>query len=100
MKQLIDFIARNLVDQPDEVEVREYDRGRRLELRVADPDLGKMIGRRGRTANSMRTLLQTAAGRRVDLDITGHSEAADEEGRRDRPRRERSSDAESESELE
>ncbi len=103
MKQLIDFIARNLADEPDEVDVRETDRGRRLQLRVADADLGKMIGRRGRTANSMRTLLQIAAGRRVDLDIDSHSEAAEREGSRDRARAERESvpsDAESERELE
>jgi uncharacterized protein len=74
MKELIEFIARSLVDQPDEVRVREIEGQQAIvvELRVADGDLGKVIGKQGRTARAMRTLL-TASGnklkRRVVLEI-------------------------------
>lgn len=69
MPELVDDVrelARLLVDQPDEVEVREAE-GRRngvLELKVAPGDLGKVIGRQGRTARAMRTLLETREDRR------------------------------------
>ena len=59
-------LARLLVDQPDEVEVHVPE-GRRagvLELKVAQGDLGKVIGRQGRTARAMRTLLETREDRR------------------------------------
>jgi predicted RNA-binding protein YlqC (UPF0109 family) len=74
MKELIEFIARSLVDQPDEVRVREIEGQQAIvvELRVADGDLGKVIGKQGRTARAMRALL-TASGnklkRRVVLEI-------------------------------
>ena len=71
---LISLIARSLVDQPDRVEVREVqgDRFPRIELTVAREDIGKVIGKDGRTAQSIRTLLNAAArkaGRRAHLDI-------------------------------
>jgi hypothetical protein len=72
VKPLIEFIARALVDHPDQVDVREVqgDQAQIIELRVARSDLGKVIGRQGRTAAAMRTLLQAAAGkRRALLDI-------------------------------
>jgi predicted RNA-binding protein YlqC (UPF0109 family) len=74
MKQLIEDIAKALVDSPDEVAVREV-RGEQatlLELRVAPGDLGKVIGKQGRTARSIRTLLGAAGmklNRRFTLDI-------------------------------
>ncbi|HQP36908.1 MAG TPA: KH domain-containing protein [Polyangiaceae bacterium] len=73
-KELITTIAKALVDHPDEVSVSEADADNALviELRVAREDLGKVIGRDGRTAQSMRTLLTAASsrgGRRVHLDI-------------------------------
>jgi len=74
MKELIEFIARSLVDQPDEVRVREIEGQQAIvvELRVADGDLGKVIGKQGRTARAMRAIL-TASGnklkRRVVLEI-------------------------------
>jgi predicted RNA-binding protein YlqC (UPF0109 family) len=74
MKELIEFLAKSLVDNPDEVRVRTHERDQQtvLELEVAEADLGKVIGRQGRTARAMRTLL-TAAGqktrRRYSLDI-------------------------------
>ncbi len=73
-KELVLFLARALVDEPDEVhvDVVENDRRVTLELTVAQEDLGKVIGKDGRTARAMRTLLssmQTRSRRRVLLDI-------------------------------
>ncbi len=66
MKDLIEYIARNLVDSPDDVRVDEIPEGQEtvLELRVAAADLGKVIGRQGRTVRALRTLLAAAAGRK------------------------------------
>ncbi len=71
---LVALIARSLVDQPDKVSVREVqgDRFPRIELAVAREDIGKVIGKDGRTAQSIRTVLNAAAskaGRRAHLDI-------------------------------
>ena len=62
MKELVEQMARALVDHPDEVQVQviEGERTTVLELRVAPGDLGKVIGRQGRTARSMRTILNAA----------------------------------------
>jgi len=63
MKELVEFIAKALVDEPDQVRVQEIE-GERItviELRVAQGDLGKVIGKQGRTARSIRTLLNAAA---------------------------------------
>lgn len=74
MEELIEFVARSLVDDAEAVSTRLYDRGDQtiVELEVAQNDLGKVIGRQGRTARAMRTLL-SAAGvktrRRYTLDI-------------------------------
>jgi uncharacterized protein len=74
VKELIEYIALSLVDDPSQVQVRQ-DRGGgkvRLELRVAKEDMGRVIGKGGRVANSMRTLLRVAAardGRQVVLDV-------------------------------
>lgn len=74
MKDLLEYVARALVDRPEAVVVREAARGDGtvFELRVDPGDLGKVIGKRGRTAKSLRTLLAAAAaksGRRASLDI-------------------------------
>jgi hypothetical protein len=74
MKDLIEYIARSLVDSPDEVAVREVEGEKTTvyELRVGQGDLGKVIGKRGRTARSIRTLLNAAAtksGKRAVLEI-------------------------------
>ncbi len=63
MKELIRFIAVSLVDKPDEVEVEEFDEDGTsvIELTVAEEDLGKVIGKQGRTARAMRTLLSAAS---------------------------------------
>ncbi len=62
MKELIEMIAKALVDSPDEVVVNEVSGQQTtvLELRVAQSDLGKVIGKQGRTARSIRTLLGAA----------------------------------------
>jgi len=74
LKELISTIAQALVDEPDAVEVAEIegDHNALIELKVAKGDIGKVIGKEGRTAQSMRTLLSAAStklGRRVHLDI-------------------------------
>ncbi len=74
LKDLVLTLAEALVDDPDAVEVEEIeeDRGILLELRVAPGDIGKVIGKDGRTAQSMRVLLNAAAakqGSRAHLDI-------------------------------
>jgi uncharacterized protein len=63
MKELVRCIAQALVDRPDEVEVNEVEGEKTtvLELKVADTDLGKVIGRQGRTARAMRTIVNAAA---------------------------------------
>jgi uncharacterized protein len=63
MKELIEYIAKALVDSPDEVTVTEVD-GESvsvIELKVAKEDLGKVIGKQGRTARAMRTILSAAS---------------------------------------
>src|SRR5215472_5221015 len=74
MKELIEAIAKALVDNPDQVEVRtvEGEQTTVLELRVHPSDLGKVIGRQGRTARSIRTILGAASmklNRRFTLEI-------------------------------
>jgi len=74
LKDLIRSIATELVDHPDQVEVSELagDHNTVIELRVARDDVGKVIGKEGRTAQSMRTILtavSTKLGRRAHLDI-------------------------------
>jgi hypothetical protein len=74
MKELIEYIAKALVDNPERVDVTEVE-GERVtvyELRVGEGDLGKVIGKHGRTAKSIRTLLNAAAakeGKRAVLEI-------------------------------
>lgn len=74
LKGLVEAVARALADEPDAVNVRETERrGMTVyELELAPGDLGRVIGRQGRTAAALRTLLSTAAesdGKRVSLDI-------------------------------
>jgi hypothetical protein len=65
MKELVNFIAASLVDQPQAVEVNEtaQEDAVVVELRVAKDDLGKVIGKQGRTARAIRVLLSAAAAR-------------------------------------
>ncbi len=74
MKELLERLARGLVDDTASVSVQEVENedGIELELRVAPDDLGKVIGRQGRTARSLRTILAAAGakrGRRVVVEI-------------------------------
>ena len=74
MKDLISYIAQALVDHPDQVDVQEIKAQQTLvlELRVAKEDLGKVIGKKGRTAQAMRTILSCASAKeqkRVILEI-------------------------------
>ncbi len=74
LKELIQTIAMELVDHPDQVVVTEIagEHNSLIELRVAKDDIGKVIGKEGRTAQSMRTLLtavSTKLGKRAHLDI-------------------------------
>ena len=72
--ELIEFVARSLVDDPDavRVEVHEEDGGQVIELTVAEGDMGKVIGRNGSVAKALRTLLKVVAardGQSVSLEI-------------------------------
>ena len=74
LKELVAFIAKSLVDNPDKVEVREIsgEQTAVLELKVAQEDLGKIIGKQGKTAKAIRTILGAAAAkmkRRAVLEI-------------------------------
>ena len=74
MKELLLYMAKNLVDNPDAVTVTEIEDedGKVLELRVAEGDMGKVIGRQGRIAKEIRTIIKTVAlrtGERVTVEI-------------------------------
>ena len=75
MRELLVYLAQQLVDEPDEVEVEQFEEDDGtlvLELSVADDDYGKVIGRGGRTAQALRTVVKAAAvkdNRRVLVDI-------------------------------
>ena len=74
MKDLIEFIAKSLVDHPEEVQVRQSGGGSRvrIELNVTKEDMGRVIGKSGKVANSIRTLLRVAAereGKQATLDV-------------------------------
>ncbi|MDR0490118.1 MAG: KH domain-containing protein [Oscillospiraceae bacterium] len=74
MKELLQYIARNLVDNPDEVTVTERETGSEtvFELRVNPSDMGKVIGRQGRIAREIRSLMRSVAirqGKRISVDI-------------------------------
>jgi predicted RNA-binding protein YlqC (UPF0109 family) len=74
MKDFLEFIVKHLVDKPNEVQINEVDGERTVvyELRVGQGDMGKVIGKHGKTAKSIRTLLAAAsakAGKRAVLEI-------------------------------
>ena len=74
MKELLLYMAKNLVDDPESVTVTEVgsDEGKVLELRVAEGDMGKVIGRQGRIAKEIRTIIKTVAqrtGEKVTVEI-------------------------------
>ena len=74
MKELLLYMAKNLVDNPDAVTVEEVtdEEGKVLELHVAEGDMGKVIGRQGRIAKEIRTIIKTVAqrtGEKVTFEI-------------------------------
>ena len=74
LKELVEYLAKNLVENPDAVSVEaiEDEKMTTLRLKVAQSDLGRVIGREGRNARAMRTLLRAIAGksgRRTNLEI-------------------------------
>jgi len=74
MKEFLEFMVKHLVDKPDEVQVNEIEGERTtvFELRVGQGDMGKVIGKHGKTAKSVRTLLAAASaktGKRAVLEI-------------------------------
>ena len=74
MKELLLYMAKNLVDEPEAVTVTEVsdEEGKVLELRVAPSDMGKVIGRQGRIAKEIRTIVKTVAqrsGEKVTVEI-------------------------------
>ena len=74
MKELLNYIARSLVDDPGAVSVSEYETPAEtgLELRVAPSDVGKVIGRQGRIAKEIRALMRSVAqrqGKKISVDI-------------------------------
>ena len=81
MKELVEFVVRSMVDYPDQVSVTEVNYGSEVtvELSVAEADMGRVIGSRGRVINAIRTVIQILAvkqGQRVTLELLEH------EGRR------------------
>ena len=68
MEELLDYLARNLVDHPDDVRVERTERDGAVVLRlhVAEDDIGKVIGRQGRIARALRTLARASGGRRQE----------------------------------
>jgi predicted RNA-binding protein YlqC (UPF0109 family) len=74
MKELVEFIVKSLVDNPEAVNLKEVEgeKASIIELRVAQTDLGKVIGKQGRTAKAIRTILNAAGvkgGKKVVLEI-------------------------------
>jgi uncharacterized protein len=74
LKELVQYIAESLVDDPTKVDVKEVEENGniRIELKVAREDMGRIIGKGGRVANSIRVLLRVAAaraGKRITLDV-------------------------------
>lgn len=74
MKELIEYLVRSLVDNPDQVDIRELDGADvvTFEIRVASSDLGKVIGKQGKIANALRTVVKAGAmknGKRAYTEI-------------------------------
>lgn len=74
MKDFIGYLVKNLVDQPDAVEVQisEGEQGTKVEIRVSPEDVAKIVGRQGRTIKALRTIAMTVGarfGRRVRIEV-------------------------------
>ncbi|MDR1790453.1 MAG: RNA-binding protein [Propionibacteriaceae bacterium] len=72
LKEALEHLVRGLVSAPDRVRVREYNnrRGQNLEVQVASDDVGKVIGRQGRTAQALRTVINALTDNHVRVDFT------------------------------
>ena len=82
MKELVELLAKSLVDNPDEVKVNEVNKDDTivLELSVAKEDMGKVIGRQGKIAKAMRTIVKAASaksGQKYNIEIKERSEVQD-----------------------
>ena len=67
MKELLEYMVKELVDNPDEVQITEEEEGDKtviFKLKVAENDLGKVIGKKGRTANAIRVVMRAASAKR------------------------------------
>lgn len=76
MREFIEYIAKHLVDQPDAVQLEQVEQDNKiiLKLKVGEKEVGKIIGRKGRTARALRTLLTAVAakeGKKATLEIIG-----------------------------
>jgi hypothetical protein len=85
MKEFVEYIVKNLVDNPDKVRINEVGGTHTLilELSVEKSDIGKIIGKKGKTINAIRTLLMSVASRnglRVSLEILEDAQSAPKEG--------------------
>ena len=74
LRSLLEYLAKSIVNNPDDVTVEEYESGKtvHLELHVNPEDIGRVIGKHGRVANSMRTILRVVAartGKKVEMDV-------------------------------
>ena len=76
LEDALDHLVRGIVDHPDDVQVdlRELRRGQVLEVRVHPDDLGKVIGRAGRTAKALRTVMAALGGRGIRVDLVDTDE--------------------------
>jgi predicted RNA-binding protein YlqC (UPF0109 family) len=74
LRGLLEYLAKSIVDNPDDVTVEEFESGKsvHLDLHVHSEDIGRVIGKHGRVANSMRAILRVVAarnGKKVDMDV-------------------------------
>ena len=72
VKELLEYMVKELVDNPDNVEIEEEEEDEKtviFKLKVAEDDLGKVIGKKGRTANALRVVMRAASAKRVKSSI-------------------------------
>ena len=86
LEEVLEHLVRGIVDHPDDVQVEYVDnrRGRRLEVRVHPDDLGRVIGRNGRTAKALRTVISGVGGSGVRVDVIDVDRIGDRSDRGDR----------------
>ena len=82
MRDLLEFLTKSLVDEPDQVQIDEFDDDgvRVFEIQVAEEDIGKVIGKQGRTVNALRTIIRPVARKndeRATVEIAERAESED-----------------------